>query len=63
MHATVNREACIRCGLCPNLCPAVFSLQEGESAQAIAGELPEAALAAAQEAADNCPTGAIQLNP
>ena len=29
MHATVNRQACIRCGLCPSLCPEVFTLPEG----------------------------------
>ena len=54
MHAYVHRETCIQCGLCPGVCPEVFSILPGESAQAITE-------AAAQEAADSCPVGAIEL--
>ena len=61
MHATVNRQACIRCGLCPSLCPEVFTLPEGEAAQAIADPVPEDYLVAAQEAADSCPVAAIRI--
>lgn len=49
MHAYVHRETCIQCGLCPGVCPEVFSI------------LPQEYLAAAQEAADSCPVGAIEL--
>lgn len=63
MHAIVNQKACIQCGLCAGLCPAVFSLSNGDPAQAITDEVPESCLAAAQEAADGCPTGAIRLQP
>jgi len=41
MHAMVHRETCIRCGLCPTLCPEVFDLPEGEAAQVIADPVPE----------------------
>ena len=34
MEAIVLQKACIRCGLCPTICPEVFSLEDGESAQA-----------------------------
>lgn len=61
MHATVNRQACIRCGLCPSLCPEVFTLPEGEAAQTIADPVPEDCLVAAREAADSCPVAAIRI--
>jgi len=39
----------------------VFSILPGESAQAITEPVPQEHLAAAQEAADSCPVGAIEL--
>ena len=36
MYANVLQKACIRCGLCPTICPEVFHLPDtGESARAI----------------------------
>ena len=61
MKAVVNQKACIRCGLCSTICPAVFSLSEGDPAQAITDDVPEDQRLAAQEAADSCPTAAISL--
>ena len=62
MKAMVNQKACIRCGLCPTLCPAVFSLDDsGAPAQAVTGEVPKEQEIAAQNAADNCPTAAITI--
>ena len=62
MHALVHRETCIRCGLCPTLCPEVFDLPEGESAQVIADPVPEEHRAAAQTAASSCPVDAIHIS-
>ena len=62
MHAMVHRETCIRCGLCPSLCPEVFDLPEGESAQVIADPVPEDCLVQAQSAADSCPVDAIHTS-
>ena len=62
MHANVLEKACIRCGLCPTICPEVFSLpDDGEAARAMVDPVPEKSEVAAQEAADNCPTSAIQI--
>ena len=47
MHAYVHRETCIQCGLCPGVCPEVFSILPGESAQAITEPVPQEYLAAA----------------
>ena len=62
MYANVLKEACIRCGLCPSICPEVFSLpDDGESARAVTDQIPPAQQADVQTAADSCPTGAIVL--
>ena len=62
MYANVLQKACIQCGLCAALCPAVFSLPEGGgSAQAITDEIPAAHRPDAQAAAESCPTGAVVL--
>ena len=62
MHALVHRETCIRCGLCPTLCPEVFDLREGEAAQVIVDPVPEEFRADAQAAADSCPVAAIHIS-
>ena len=62
MKAYVNQKACIRCGLCPTLCPEVFSLpDDGSPAQAITDDVPQEHQIAAQNAADSCPTEAISI--
>jgi len=62
MLANVLQKACIRCGLCPTICPAVFSLpDDGGSAQAVTDEIPTELQPDVQTAADSCPTGAIEL--
>jgi len=61
MKAMVNEKACIRCGLCAATCPAVFSLEEGESARAIEGDIPTEQQVDTRAAADGCPTSAIEI--
>ena len=39
----------------------VFTLEPGEPARAISGPVPEECRLAAQEAADSCPVGAIEV--
>lgn len=48
-------------GCVPAYAREVFSILPGESAQAITEPVPQEHLAAAQEAADSCPVGAIEL--
>ena len=52
-------DNCIGCGICESTCPEVFSMN-GDVAVAIDTEVPENALAAAAEAKDGCPVGAIE---
>lgn len=58
MKYSVN-ETCIGCGLCSETCPQVFSMTDEGVAKAIEEDVPESALAAAEEAKDGCPVGAI----
>ena len=61
MQVMVHAKTCIQCGLCPAVCPDVFTLEPGEPARAISGPVPEECRLAAQEAADSCPVGAIEV--
>lgn len=60
MNAHVNSN-CIGCGLCPNLCPAVFTMTDAGTAEA-QGEVTAELEAQTREAADACPVDAIELD-
>lgn len=60
MKATVNEE-CIGCGLCEGTCPDVFSISVDGYSVPIDKDIPEDAMDAAQEAANNCPASAITI--
>lgn len=59
MKAHVN-EACIACGLCPSICPAVFSMSDAGPAVA-REDVPADQESLAREAADSCPVNAIEI--
>ena len=59
MKFVVNREYCIGCGICEELCFPVFSL-EGDYAVAIDTDVPEELLVFAKEAKRECPVNAIE---
>ena len=63
MEAMVYAKSCVRCGLCAALCPAVFSLPPDGPAAASSGPLNTQCQPAVQQAAQDCPTGAIELRP
>ena len=59
MEVKINSN-CIGCGLCPNLCPAVFTMLE----EGVAGARDEIApeyYDQVQEAAESCPVSAIEI--
>lgn len=58
MTVKIDRDACIGCGLCASICPEVFEMDEENIATVVAQ--PSAGNeSSAQEAAQNCPVGAI----
>jgi len=59
MKYAVN-ENCIGCGLCVNLCPAVFEMTDGGTAKTIDTDIPADSRTEANEAMENCPVDAIE---
>ncbi|MBN2558318.1 MAG: ferredoxin [Clostridia bacterium] len=61
MFAKVIKDECIGCGLCEQICPEVFSMDDDGTAVAIAEEIPSECEGCAEEAAESCPTNAIEI--
>ncbi len=60
MKARVDPDICTGCGLCPDLCPAVFEM-DGDVAKAKVDPVPADAEESCRDAADNCPVEAIVI--
>jgi ferredoxin len=60
MKAIVDKETCIGCELCPQVCPEVFQM-EGDKAAVIADPVPSAVEDSARSAAEQCPVNAIAV--
>lgn len=61
MKAKIDREGCISCGLCTELCPAVFRMADDGYAEVIANPVPADAEADAIAAQDSCPVSVITV--
>ena len=61
MKAVVDKEICIGCGLCPSICPEVFSMDDDDLAVAIDEEIDDSLIELAKEAEESCPTDAITV--
>lgn len=59
MKVTVDKNACISCGLCIELCPDVFEWDDEDKASARQEEVPSVSESCAQDAAEQCPVDAI----
>jgi ferredoxin len=55
---SVDKEKCIGCGMCVQLCPASFKLKEGK---AIPVKETIKIIKCEKEASENCPVGAIKI--
>jgi len=60
MRVSVD-DTCVACGLCEDMCPAVFQLGERNLAQVVADPVPPEHETACREAADTCPVDAIRV--
>ena len=58
MRAKVDDELCVNCGLCADMCPNVFRMEDDI---AIGGEIKPDDKERAQEAAEDCPGDAIEI--
>ena len=59
MKAIVKNDACIGCGACASIEPAVFEINDEGLANVKGADIPEDKVSSASEAAESCPTGAI----
>ena len=60
MRVEVDPDACIACGLCVESCPEVFEMDDdSDIAITKAEEVPEDSEECAEQAAGDCPVGAI----
>ena len=58
MKPVVDRDLCIGCGLCASIAPEIYEMDDEGKAIVLVEETDDAA---AQEAADACPVGAITV--
>lgn len=61
MRATLDRDGCISCGLCPETCPEVFRMADDGIAEVYTEEVPPEVEEAAIEAQDGCPVSVITV--
>jgi len=61
MKVKVNKNKCLGCGLCTNLCPQVFELKNGRSQIKKSANL-EKNLKEIKQAAENCPVQALKIS-
>lgn len=61
MKAYVDKDTCIGCGLCPEVCPEIFEMKDDGKAEASKNEIPENLITSAKEAEEQCPVTAITV--
>ena len=61
MKAHVDKDICIGCGLCPEVCPEIFEMEDDGKAVASTDEVAENLVGSAKEAEEQCPVGAITV--
>ncbi len=62
MKVKVNKDACIGCGACEQICRDVFEINDEGLSEAKVEEVKEELQDEVRDAADSCPTGAIEVN-
>ncbi|HHU36757.1 MAG TPA: ferredoxin [Treponema sp.] len=61
MKATVDKDTCIGCGVCVDVCPQIFSMDQDDKAEAKDITVPGNIEESCQDAADQCPVEAIEI--
>ncbi|NMM66013.1 ferredoxin [Clostridium sp. P21] len=61
MKANVDKDTCIGCGLCPDICPEVFQMDDDGKAKAVVDSVSSTQEDGAKDAAEQCPVNAISV--
>lgn len=61
MKAKIDRDGCIGCGLCPDICPSVFRMADDGLAEVYVDEVPAEDEDKAIEAQESCPVSVIEV--
>ncbi|MFQ5952973.1 MAG: ferredoxin [Candidatus Omnitrophota bacterium] len=61
MKAVVDQDACIGCGVCAQVAPDVYEMQDDKAVTKIA-EIPEEKIEDAKNGAEQCPVDAISVS-
>ncbi len=61
MKATIDRDACISCGLCVSVCPNVYEMDDENIAVVKVDTIDVEDEADAREGAEQCPVFAITI--
>ena len=61
MKGHVDKDICIGCGLCEEICPDVFRMDDDGKAIATDEEIPEDIIDSAKDAESQCPVEAIKV--
>ncbi len=61
MRIRVDKDLCIGCEACIDICPEVFEMQDDIASAKIEDEIPEDLDDAVREAAEACPSQAIEI--
>jgi len=60
MKANIDKSGCIGCGLCADICPGVFCMEDGTAR--VCGEVTADNEKEVNEAADSCPVSVITID-
>ena len=60
MKAIVDREACIACGVCVDICPEVFQM-DGDGKSEVQADPADDYRGGVEQAAGDCPAEAISM--
>lgn len=60
MKATIDRDGCIGCGMCADICPDVFRMDDEDKAEVYA-DVTDDTLADAVNAVESCPVSVIEM--